>query len=133
MSKVNLAKIVEGISVCNENIGGIAKDLMSIAQKSEKISAAVEGIISLIQEKPVPAVEKKAAPKALPEKKTEDAEATEPVKEYSFTDVRTILAEKSRAGHTVEIKEILTKHGAEKLSGIKPEDYAALVAEVEVL
>ena len=52
---------------------------------------------------------------------------------YSFTDVRTILAEKSRAGHTAEVKQILNNHGAEKLSGIAPEEYAAIIAEVEVL
>jgi hypothetical protein len=57
----------------------------------------------------------------------------EPVKEYTFTEVRTILADKSKAGHTAEVKEILAKHGAEKLSEIKPEEYAAVIAEAEVL
>lgn len=132
MTKGNMAKIVESISTANESIGGIAKDLVSIAQKVEKISEAVEGFISLFRDKPVPAVEKKDAVDGLPEKKEELA-AAEPVKEYSFTDVRTILAEKSRAGHTAEIRKLLLKHGADKLSGIKPEDYAALVAEAEAL
>ena len=46
-----------------------------------------------------------------------------------------ILAEleKSRAGFTAEVKQLLLKHGAEKLSEIAPEKYAALVADVEVL
>ena len=54
-------------------------------------------------------------------------------KEISYTDVRAILAEKSRAGHTAKIKEILIGHGAEKLSAIDPSEYAALLREVEVL
>ena len=57
----------------------------------------------------------------------------EAAKEYTFTEVRTILAEKSRAGHTAAIKKILVSHGAEKLSEIDPSEYAAIVAEVEVL
>lgn len=54
-------------------------------------------------------------------------------KEISYTDVRAVLAEKSRAGHTAKIKEILISHGAEKLSAIDPSEYAALLREVEVL
>ena len=53
--------------------------------------------------------------------------------ELAYTDVRKILAEKSRAGHTAKIKELLIAHGAEKLSEIDPKEYAALVREVEVL
>ncbi len=133
MTKANMAKIVEGISVCNENIGGIAKDLMSIVEKVGKISAAAEGVISLFQDKAVPAVEKKAEPKAFPGKKEPEAKAEESAKEYTFTDVRTFLADKSRAGHTAEVKKILAAHGADKLSDLDKADYAAVMAEAEVL
>ena len=54
-------------------------------------------------------------------------------KQYSLTEVRAILAEKSRAGFTAEVRGLLAKHGADKLSGIDPSEYAALVADVEVL
>lgn len=56
-----------------------------------------------------------------------------PAPELAYTDVRKTLAEKSRAGHTAKIKELLIAHGAEKLSEIDPKEYAALVKEVEVL
>ena len=59
--------------------------------------------------------------------------SAEPEKEISYTEVRSVLAAKSRAGHTAEIKEILIRHGAEKLSAIDPGEYAALLREVEVL
>jgi hypothetical protein len=48
-------------------------------------------------------------------------------------ELRSRLAEISRAGHTAEIKELITKHGAEKLSDVKETDYAALLAEAEEL
>lgn len=44
-----------------------------------------------------------------------------------------MCAEKSRAGFTAEVKAIITKHGADKLSAINPEEYAAVLTDVEVL
>lgn len=54
-------------------------------------------------------------------------------KQLSLTEVRAVLAEKSCAGFTKEVKELLIKHGADKLSEINPAEYEALLAEVEVL
>ena len=65
--------------------------------------------------------------------KKEAVEKPEPEKQYSLTEVRALLAEKSRAGFTAQVRELLAKHGADKLSGIDPSEYAALVADVEVL
>lgn len=47
--------------------------------------------------------------------------------------VRAVLAEKSRAGHTAKVRELLEKHGAEKLSEINPLEYPALLIEAEGL
>ena len=60
----------------------------------------------------------------------------EPTKEESSIDietVRAVLAEKSRDGKTKEIKALLMKYDAGKLSGVKPEDYTALLSEAEAL
>ena len=54
-------------------------------------------------------------------------------KTVTFVELRSRLAEISRAGHTAEIKELITKHGAEKLSDVKETDYAALLTEAEGL
>jgi hypothetical protein len=43
-------------------------------------------------------------------------------------DVRTVLAEISRSGKTAQMKELLSQFGASKLSDVKPEDYADLLA-----
>ena len=49
------------------------------------------------------------------------------------TSFRKILPEKSRAGHTDKVRELLEKHGTPKLSEIDPSEYPALLAEAEVL
>lgn len=48
-------------------------------------------------------------------------------------EVRAVLAEKSGAGKTREIKALLMKYDAGKLSGVKPEDYPALLREARTL
>ena len=54
-------------------------------------------------------------------------------KPLTLEEVRAVLAEKSRSGHTEEVRGLLAKHGADKLSEIDPAEYAALLAEAEVL
>lgn len=51
----------------------------------------------------------------------------------TLEEVRAVLADKSRAGHTAEIRELLKKYGATKLSLVDPKHYEALSREVEVL
>lgn len=68
------------------------------------------------------------------EKKPTGKKADKPEeKPPTLEEVRAVLAEKSRAGHTAEVKALLTKHGADKLSEIDPAEYPALLAEAEVL
>ena len=62
-----------------------------------------------------------------------NTDSTETQKQLTLEEVRAVCAEKSRAGFTAEVRSIITKHGADKLSAIKPEEYAAVLAEVEVL
>lgn len=52
-------------------------------------------------------------------------------KELKLEDVRAVLAEKSRAGHTDEIRELLHKYGANKLSDVDPQNYEALIRDAE--
>jgi len=66
--------------------------------------------------------------KAKNEKKEE--KKTEPKEETTVTieQVRAVLAEKSQAGLTAEVKSLLESFGANKLSVVKDEDYAAVLA-----
>ena len=56
-----------------------------------------------------------------------------PKKEITLEEVRAVLAEKSRDGLTAEIRALLEKYGASKLSGIDPKHYETLLKEAEVL
>ena len=62
-------------------------------------------------------------------------DASAPLKESPLTleAVRAVLAEKSRSGHTAEIRSLLQKYGASKLSEIAPAKYKALLADAEAL
>lgn len=63
----------------------------------------------------------------------EEPKTAEPQKTVTLEEVRAVLAEKSRAGKTTAVKELLRKHGADKLSDIDPSEFAALLADAEVL
>ena len=59
--------------------------------------------------------------------------ATPAEPQLTLEQVRAVLADKSRMGFTAEIRSLLQKYGAAKLSGIDPTNYKALVADAEVL
>ncbi len=48
-------------------------------------------------------------------------------------DVRKVLAQKARAGLTDEVRALIQKYGADRLSEVDPVHYAALLADAEVL
>ena len=58
-------------------------------------------------------------------------EAAKP--ELTLEQVRAALAEKSRGGYTAQVRELLVKHGAAKLSDIDPAEYPALMSDAEEL
>ena len=47
--------------------------------------------------------------------------------------VRGVLASKSQAGHSAEVRAIVTKYGASRLSDIDPKDYAAVLKDAEAI
>ena len=69
-----------------------------------------------------------AAPEAPAKAKKE-----KPKLEIKLEDVRAVLAEKSRAGHTAEVRALLQKYDAEKLSAVDPANYEALMKDAEVI
>lgn len=72
---------------------------------------------------------KKAPKEKLP--KEEAVPAEEP--ELSLEELRMVLANKARAGYTEEVKALISKVGADRLSDIKPADFTALMEEAEVI
>ena len=66
------------------------------------------------------------APKEQPTPKQEEATVT-------FVQLRSRLSEISRSGKTAEVKELIAKYGATKLSDIAESDYVAVLTEAEGL
>lgn len=109
MGKANeLSMLVSELRKCGETLVGISEELTAMFSGADEEKAPV----------------KKAGAKKNP--------VNEPKEEKMLTleDVRAVCADKSRNGFTAEIKAILTKHGAEKLSEVDPTEYKALLAEV---
>ena len=105
-----LSILIDELKNCGETLIGISQGL------SELFSGAAEN-------------QKSDEPTTVTEEQSKTAEE----KVLTLEEVRAALAEKSRAGFTVQIREILEKHGAEKLSAVNPLEYEALLKEVEVL
>ena len=59
--------------------------------------------------------------------------APEPTKKITIEQVRAVMSAKSDEGKTAQVKALLMKYDAGKLSGVKPEDYPDLLREAEAL
>lgn len=104
MSKMSeLSLAIEELHRCGEALIGVAETLAELFSGSDETDTA-------------------EAPAAAPEAKT-----------ITLEEVRAVLADKSRAGFTADIRKLLKKHGADKLSEIDPTHYTALLADAEVL
>lgn len=73
---------------------------------------------------------------ALAKEACENSRSQENISQVSRTSIeelRELLSKKSKAGKTPQVKELLNKFGAEKLSQVKKEDYEALMLESQGL
>ena len=101
-----LLRIAEGFSIVAEGLRGLAKAEGGTKEKAVKAQ---------------PSDTEKAQPEAQQEN---------PAK---LEGIRALMAQKTQEGKSKEIKELLQKYGAAKLSAVKPEDYPALMQEAQVL
>ena len=75
-----------------------------------------------------------AEPVNIAEGKVKTTQSAEPKpKPVTLEQVRAVLAEKSRSGHTAQVRELLQKHGAAKLSAIDPAEFEALLGEAAAI
>lgn len=63
----------------------------------------------------------------------EASDSAEKKPELKLEDVRAVLAEKSRAGFTADVRTLLQKYGAKRLSEVDSKFYEALLKDSEVL
>lgn len=119
MSKELLLKLAADYSA-------LAEDLKKLASEEKKLAGAEAPAESEKEEK----VE---VPFEVEEKKEPPKQEKKPEKKYTMADVRKKLSSLSSGGKTAEVRELLVKHGANRLSETKPEDYAVLMEEAENL
>ena len=95
------------MSNVSDAVRKIGEEIVALAEMMEHKAAAPAA-----DEASAPAAEEKPTDVAIPK----------------LEDVRAVLAEISRKGKTAEMKALLTKFGAAKLSDINPSDYPSLLA-----
>lgn len=66
---------------------------------------------------------------ALDSEETPKAEPACELVPITLEEVRTVLAELSRDGKTQEVKAILKRHGASRLSEVNPDEWEAILDE----
>ena len=93
----------------------VANDMRSLADSIEVVCKAM--------------TESDAAPEDVPATKTETAKSPD----IPLEKVRMVLAEKSQLGFTAEVREIIRKYGADKLSAVDKAYYADILKDAEVL
>lgn len=112
---------IEAINNVAKAYQDLAVVLMAVANKT--IGVPVAQAMTVDADKPVEEPKKKAAPKT--------AKVKEPEEVITIEQVRAVLAEKSQAGFTAQVKALLESFDANKLSAVKPEDYKDLMAAAQ--
>lgn len=105
-----LLKIAEGLSL-------IADGVRSLAEKEYPLTSQYKKEGTQKNEAQVKEQKKKAA-----------ANQT-----ISIEEVRAVMAEKSQDGKTQQVKALIQKYGADKLSGVQPEHYENLLKDAKSL
>ena len=102
--------------------------MSELSQVLDELAACGEGLIKTANAiRDIFTAEPDEQPKTEP---GTEPKAEEPQK-YTFTDVRKAFSAKSHAGYTEQIKALIGKYGAAKLSAVKEEDYPAIMADLE--
>lgn len=100
------------------------KLLLEVAENMRSLADSIQAFCEAGKSEEPPETFVKEEPAAAPEKEE---------KPIPMETVRGILADKSREGHTAEVRAIIQKHGADRLSGLDPKDYASVISEAEAL
>ncbi|MBQ3406616.1 MAG: DNA ligase [Lachnospiraceae bacterium] len=100
--------------------------LLSLSDTIEKVLREAAG-----NDQAGAAEEKTAGDDSAAQTAAPEAEPTEPAPDLS--EVKAYLMKKSRAGYTKEVKELLKKYGADRLSALDPSHFRDLMKEAEVI
>ena len=98
-------------------------DMAQTIEELRSAAAAITDAANWLAQQFNSDAEEAPIPEAQPEKKPE----------LTLEQVRAVLADKSRAGHTAAVRDLLQKYGADKLSQVEPKQYEALLKDAEVI
>lgn len=133
-----LSTVLDEIVTCGETLVQGAEKLRDMMEVIDGLAECGKTLIASgkalreyfsTDEEPVKADPKKKSTSKEPEPKP----AAEPEKTYTKEDVRKVLAEVSQNGHRSEVIALLKKYGARNITALDEKNYAAVVAEAEVL
>ena len=125
-----LLKVADGFALVAEGIRALAALHGQSLEKAEASVQEPEGV-ECLESRGRDGKAVKADGKSVKEAEAETDKKEE--KAVSVEEIRAVLAQKSQDGKSKEIKELLGKYGAAKLSAVKQEDYPALLQEAKVL
>ncbi|MDG6143167.1 rRNA biogenesis protein rrp5 [Lactococcus formosensis] len=100
-----------------------------LLQVTDDVQALADSLRELVEA--MQSGEPEQVESAKPQVKEKPVEAE--VKQPTLEEVRGLLARKSQEGKSSEVKALIEKFGASRLSKIQPESYLAVMAEAEVL
>lgn len=128
MSKMKeLSAVLDELVTCGET-------LISTANSLKEISSDTAADPAPAPKNKKPPASKKADKSAPAEAKAEEPKQETPApKEITKEQVRGILAAKSSAGYSDEVRALLAKYGAKQLKQVDPKDYADLIKDAEAI
>ena len=113
-----LDTIVRGVRTCGESLveaaGSMQGFMDALKHCGESLIAASNELEAMFS------APQAAAPEPAPQAEPETHKVT-------IEEVRAVLLEKRRAGHTDEIKALLARFNANKLTEVRAEDYGSLL------
>lgn len=101
--------------------------ISELRNAAQSLTAVSDSLATLFDKKSNAEKEVKAS---APSTQSETKPKQKPI---TLEQVRAVLAEKSRNGHTADVRELLQKHGASKLSEIDPAKFELLLGEAAAI
>ena len=118
----SMAELLEGIGYRFLKLAKLKREQSQGAEPEDRLTNTYETDESLEA--------KDAFKKASPGKPASAMDEPEPeAPKHTLEEVRKVLAELSRDGHTAEVRALIQSHGCQRLSEVDPKDYAALLEE----
>ena len=72
-------------------------------------------------------------PQPEPTESVEEFETKDSKPTFTFEEVRATLAKKSKDGKSADVRALINRYGATKLSDIKQDDYSDVMQEAEAM